>query len=48
MNLLKLEQEVILSAATAYYNLGYIFKNLEFNQLNVDLLRDKLKVINRD
>ena len=26
----KLEQEVILSAAKAYYNLGYNFKNLEF------------------
>ena len=33
----KLEQEVILSAARAYYNLGYNFKNLEFNQSNVEL-----------
>ena len=33
----KLEQEVILSAAKAYYNLGYNFKNLEFNQSNVEL-----------
>ena len=36
-NLNKLEQEVILSAAKAYYDLGYSFKNLEFNQSNVEL-----------
>ncbi len=33
----KLEQEVLLSAAQAYYNLGYNIKNLEFNQSNVEL-----------
>ena len=32
-----LEQEVLLSAAKAYYTLGYNFKNLEFNELNVEL-----------
>ena len=41
--LIKLEQEVILSAATAYYNLGYNFKNLEFNQLNVDLFERQVE-----
>ena len=41
--LTKLEQEVILSAATAYYNLGYSFKNLEFNQLNVDLFERQVE-----
>ena len=41
--LTKLEQEVILSAATAYYNLGYNFKNLEFNQLNVDLFERQVE-----
>ena len=41
--LTKLEQEVILSAATAYYNLGYNFKNLEFNQLNVDLFERQIE-----
>ena len=39
----KLEQEVILSAATAYYNLGFNFKNLEFNQLNVDLFERQVE-----
>ena len=39
----KLEQEVILSAAKAYYNLGYNFKNLEFNQLNVDLFERQVE-----
>ncbi len=33
----KLEQEVLLSAAQAYYNLEYNIKNLEFNQSNVEL-----------
>ena len=33
----KLEQEILLIAAQAYYNLGYNFKNFEFNQLNVQL-----------
>ena len=41
--LTKLEQEVILNAATAYYNLGYNFKNLEFNQLNVDLFERQVE-----
>ena len=41
--LIKLEQEVILSAATAYYNLGYNFKNLQFNQLNVDLFERQVE-----
>ena len=41
--LTKLEQEVILSAATAYYNLGFNFKNLEFNQLNVDLFERQVE-----
>jgi len=41
--LTKLEQEVILSAAKAYYNLGYNFKNLEFNQLNVDLFERQVE-----
>ena len=41
--LTKLEQDVILSAATAYYNLGYNFKNLEFNQLNVDLFERQVE-----
>ena len=34
----KLEQEVLLDAAKAYYGLGYSVKNLEFNQSNFDLL----------
>tara|TARA_Y100000816_G_C26060656_1_gene556942 strand:+ start:148 stop:1434 length:1287 start_codon:yes stop_codon:yes gene_type:complete len=41
--LTQLEQEVILSAARAYYNLGYNFKNLEFNQLNVDLFERQVE-----
>ena len=41
--LTKLEQDVILSAATAYYNLGFNFKNLEFNQLNVDLFERQVE-----
>ena len=39
----KLEQEVILSAAKAYYNLGYNAKNLEFNQLNVELFERQVE-----
>ena len=39
----KLEQEVILSAAKAYYNLGYNFKNLEFNQSNVELFERQVE-----
>ena len=34
----KLEQQVLLEAAIAYYSLGYNYKNFEFNQLNLDLL----------
>ena len=41
--LTKLEQEVILSAAKAYYNLGFNFKNLEFNQSNVDLFERQVE-----
>ncbi len=41
--LTKLEQDVILSAATAYYNLGFNFKNLEFNQLNFDLFERQVE-----
>jgi len=39
----KLEQEVILSAAKAYYNLGYNFKNLEFNESNVELFERQVE-----
>ncbi len=39
----KLEQDVILSAAKAYYNLGYNFKNLEFNQSNVELFERQVE-----
>ena len=39
----KLEQEVILSAAKAYYNLGYNFKNSEFNQSNVELFERQVE-----
>ena len=39
----KLEQEVILSAAKAYYNLGYNFKNLEFNQSNFELFERQVE-----
>ena len=39
----KLEQEILLNAAKAYYNLGYNFKNLEFNQLNVDLFERQVE-----
>ena len=39
----KLEQEVILSAAKAYYNLAYSFKNLEFNQLNFELFERQVE-----
>ena len=39
----KLEQEVILSAAKAYYNLGYYSKNLEFNQSNVELFERQVE-----
>ncbi len=39
----KLEQEIILSAAKAYYDLGYSFKNLEFNQSNVELFERQVE-----
>ena len=39
----KLEQEVILNAAKAYYNLGYNAKNLEFNQSNVELFERQVE-----
>ena len=39
----KLEQEVILSAAKAYYNLAYSFKNLEFNQSNFELFERQVE-----
>ena len=39
----KLEQEVLLSAAEAYYNLGYNFKNFEFNQSNVELFERQVE-----
>ena len=39
----KLEQEVILSAAKAYYNLGFNAKNLEFNQSNVELFERQVE-----
>jgi len=34
----KLEQTVLLDAVKVYYGLGYNYKNLEFNQLNFELL----------
>ena len=37
LELNKLEQEVLLKAAEVYYDLGYKFKNFEFNQSNVEL-----------
>ena len=39
----KLEQEVLLDAAKAYYNLGYNFKNSEFNELNVELFERQVE-----
>jgi len=39
----KLEQEVLLNAAKAYYNLGYNFKNSEFNELNVELFERQVE-----
>ena len=39
----KLEQEVLLDAAKAYYGLGYSVKNLEFNQSNFDLLERQVE-----
>ncbi len=39
----KLEQEVLLNAAKAYYNLGYNFKNSQFNELNVELFERQVE-----
>ena len=39
----KLEQEILLNAAEVYYNLGYNFKNFEFNQLNVQLFERQVE-----
>ena len=39
----KIEQEILLSAAEAYYNLGYNFRNFEFNQSNVDLFERQVE-----
>jgi outer membrane protein len=39
----KLEQEVLLDAAKAYYGLGYSVKNLEFNRSNLDLLERQVE-----
>ncbi len=43
MELNKIEQETLLSAAQAYYNLGYYFKNFEFNQSNVELFERQVE-----
>ena len=39
----RLEQEVLLNAAKAYYNLGYYFKNSEFNELNLELFERQVE-----
>ncbi len=39
----KLEQEVILNAAIAYYGLAYNFKNFEFNESNTELLERQVE-----
>ena len=39
----KLEQKILLDAAKAYYSLGYNFKNLEFNELNVELFERQVE-----
>ena len=39
----KIEQEILLSAAEAYYNLGYNFRNFEFNQSNVELFERQVE-----
>ncbi len=39
----KLEQDILLSAAKAYYNLGFNFKNFEFNKLNVELFERQVE-----
>ena len=35
----KLEQDILLSAAKAYYNFGFNFKNFEFNKLKCGVFR---------
>ncbi len=39
----KLEQEILLKAADAYYNLGYSIKNFEFNESNVSLFERQVE-----
>ena len=39
----KLEQEILLTAAKAYYNLGYSLKNLDFNESNVELFERQVE-----
>ena len=39
----KLEQETLLEAAKAFYGLGFNYKNLEFNQSNLDLLERQVE-----
>ncbi len=39
----KLEQEILLKAAEAYYNLGYSIKNFEFNESNVGLFERQVE-----
>ena len=39
----KLEQEILFSAAEAYYSLGYYFKNFEFNESNVELFERQVE-----
>ena len=43
LELNKLEQDILLNAAKAYYNLGYNFKNLEFNELNTELFERQVE-----
>ena len=43
LELNKLEQKILLSAAEAYYSLGYYFKSFEFNQLNVELFERQVE-----
>ena len=39
----KLEQEVLLNAATAYYSLAYNFESYEFNKSNVELFERQVE-----
>ncbi len=43
LELNKLEQEILLNAAEAYYNLGFAFKNFDFNRLNVELFERQVE-----